>query len=450
MWQKVSRISLWSAALSVLVLATTSDVSAQSDEFTGREQLRAHSNQFREEVIRVTEGVYVAVGYSASNVILIQGNDGSIIVDTASNPVEARAARTAFGNLLRAPVKAIIYTHNHPDHTGGASVFVGTDNPEIYSHELLVEESPDIARGMRNGGDQFGMSLPDSLYINAGIQMQYGRDSPPTREGYVLPTRTFSGGELSLSISGVQLQLLHLPGETRENVAVWLPEKRVLMPGDNFYRSFPNLSPVRGVRLRPPEVWIDSLEKKIALQADYLVPGHMRPLIGANLVLDALTAYRDGIKSIFDQTIAGIARGDRPDELVQQVRLPTHLADHPYLQEYYGSVEWTVRAIYADYVGWFDGNATQLFPLSEADRGSRIIDMIGGVGQALSRARDALTAGDFQWAAELTDYALAVESDNVDAKRIKAQALTELGERQINATARNYYLSAAQYLLMDL
>src|SRR5262249_57452793 len=105
----------------------------------GREKLRAESNEFRKDVIRVTDGVYVAVGYSASNVILVQGNNGSIIVDTSTDPVAARAIRTAFGNLVNVPVRAIIYTHSHPDHTGGARVFAGNDNPEIYSHQRLVD-----------------------------------------------------------------------------------------------------------------------------------------------------------------------------------------------------------------------------------------------------------------------------------------------------------------------
>ena len=186
------------------------------------------------------------------------------------------------------------------------------------------------------------------------------------------------------------------------------------------------------------------------LGAESLVPGHMRPVLGADSVRAALTAYRDGIKSILDQTLEGIRRGERPDELVQRVKLPPHLTDNPSLQEYYGSVAWSVRAIYADSVGWFDGNATKLFPLLEKDRAARIIGMSGGADQVLSRARNALAAGEFQWAAELADYVLAVDSGNVEAKRIKAQALTELGERQINATARNYYLSSAQYLLRDL
>src|SRR5215510_6778218 len=414
----VNLLVQYAAALAVVMLVALCGTAA-GQAFAGREKLRAHSNEFRKEVIRVTDGVYVAVGYSASNVILIQGDSGSIIVDTGSNPEEAREARAAFGDLLAAPVRAIIYTHGHPDHTGGATVFAGNDHPDIYSHQLLVEGPPDIVRGMREGGDQFGMRLPDSLFINAGIQLQFGRVTPPTREGYVPPTRTFSGDQLSLTLAGVRLQLLHTPGETRENIAVWLPDTRVLMPGDDFYRAFPNLSPIRGVRLRPPEVWIASLDKMLALGAASLVPGHMRPVLGADSVRAALSAYRDGIQSIWDQTIEGIRRGERPDELVQHVRLPPPLADNPYLQEYYGSVAWSVRAIYSDYVGWFDGNATNMFPLPENDRAARIVGMIGGPDPVLARARDALAARAFQWTAELADYVLAVDGANLDAKRIK-------------------------------
>src|SRR5262249_57282909 len=131
-------------------------IAATAQDYAAREKLRAESAEFRKEVIRVTDGVYVAVGYSASNVILIQGDGGSIIVDTATDPVAARAIRTAFGGLLLEPVRAIIYTHSHPDHTGGARVFAGTDHPEILSHERFVAAVPDIGRAGRDGGDQFG------------------------------------------------------------------------------------------------------------------------------------------------------------------------------------------------------------------------------------------------------------------------------------------------------
>ena len=143
-------------------------------------------------------------------------------------------------------------------------------------------------------------------------------------------------------------------------------------------------------------------------------------------------------------------QGERPDELVRHVKLPSALAENPYLQEFYGGVEWTVRGIYADRMGWFDGSATNLFPVPEKDRAAKLVGLIGGPDQVLARGREALVASEFKWAAELGDYVLTNDSANTGAKRIKAQALIELGERQINAIARNYYLSSAMDLLRDL
>jgi alkyl sulfatase BDS1-like metallo-beta-lactamase superfamily hydrolase len=439
------------ACLAALLLASLDTAKAQ--DFAAREQLRAFGEgEFRKDVVTVTDGVYVAVGYSMANATLIVGNGGTIIVDTTTRIDDAQAVRAEFAKISRAPVRAIIYTHSHPDHTGGASVFAAADRPDLYSHQLFVDRVPDLGRAGRDGGDQFGSTLPDALYINGGTGTEFGRPSGPAamKTGFLRPTKTFSSERLGLTIAGVRIELLHTPGETNDGVSVWLPGKRVLLTGDLFLKAFPNLYAIRGAAPRPVEPWVASLTKLIALRAEHVVPGHTRPVSGEANARAALTAYRDGIASIFDQTVEGMKRGERPDELVAHVKLPPHLADSPYLQEYYGTVEWSVRAIYSDRLGWFDGNATHLFPLPEKDRGQRIVALAGGVARILAVARDALDNHDFVWVAELADCVLAVDATNADAKRFKARALTELGERQTSANARNYYLSVAEYLVRDL
>ncbi|MBN3217860.1 alkyl/aryl-sulfatase [Pectobacterium polaris] len=432
--------------LTTVIALTAAGYAGAHEETAGAKTLLAHNADFQKQIVEVAKGVYVAVGYSAANVTLIQGKDGAIIVDTSANPVDAKAIIEAFGSRMVRPVQAIIYTHNHPDHSGGATVFAGNDKPEIISHRLLVTAKPDTGRGKREGGDAFGTSLPDDQFINAGTQLEYGRKTPHTREGFLPPTQTFDGDSKNLTLSGVKMELLHTPGESDENTAVWLPEQKVLLAGDNFLKTFPNIAPLRGLPTRKIDEWIASLDKIIALNAEHLIPGHMQPVSGAADVKAALTAYRDGIKSVWDQTMVGIAKGMTPDELVQTVKLPPELAKNPYLQEYYGSVAFTVRGIYAQQAGWFDGNATHIYPLTEKDRATRLLAMTGGQANMLKSAEKALSSGDFQWAAEQADYVLAVEPHHSEARKIKADALTELGERQDNATARNYYLTAAQYL----
>jgi alkyl sulfatase BDS1-like metallo-beta-lactamase superfamily hydrolase len=419
-----------------------------AQDFDGREKLRAHSSEFRREVIRVTDGVYVAVGFDLANAIMIDGPDGRVIVDTATGLDNARAIRAAFDRISDKPIRAIIYTHHHADHTGGASAFAQGGDPEVWAHESLLPENraENVGRGGRDGGNQFGVGLPEGVRLNAGIGPHL---SAAGGNGYLPPTRTFSGARASIDVAGLRLDLVLAPGETDDQIHVWLPDRRVLMPGDNFYRAFPNLYAIRGVPLRRVDWWVTSLDALIDTRADHLVPSHTRPISGAPAVRDALTAYRDGVKSILDQTIAGMRAGQRPDELVAAVKLPPDLAANPFLQEFYGTVAWSVRAIYTYYLGWFDGNATSLFPLAFTERATRILRLAGGEANVLAQAREALTLRDFQWAAELTDYVLANDPSHRDARQLKAQALMELGERQISANARNYYLSSAQFLRQE-
>jgi alkyl sulfatase BDS1-like metallo-beta-lactamase superfamily hydrolase len=216
-----------------------------------------------------------------------------------------------------------------------------------------------------------------------------------------------------------------------------------LLPADNFYKAFPNLYAIRGTAYRDVTRWVKSLDKMRELRPDYLVPHHTRPIAGADKIYEVLTNYRDAIQFVHDQTIRLMNLGHTPDEIIERVKLPSHLASLPYLHEYYGTVEWSVRAIFDGYLGWFGGNATDLFPLPLDEKAQRFAGLAGGQDALLERAKEALGQKDYQWTLELIDPYLRLNPASQKSREIKAAALQALGESQIAAPARNYYLTQA-------
>lgn len=410
--------------------------------------LAAFGEELRREVLAVAPGVHLALGYGLASSILLEGTDGVVVVDTLESVDAARPVKAAFDRIARGrPVKAILYTHNHPDHVFGASVFAEGAHPEVIAHRRTVDELDRLLSVIRpaiyrRSMRQFGSLLPPSEVPNAGIGPRLAYHDRQ-RVGALRPTRVFTGERLALELAGLKLELRLAPGETDDQIFVWLPEKRVLLCGDNFYHSFPNLYTIRGTSYRDPLAWVASLDAMRALRPRVLVPSHTRPIVGEREVLATLTRYRDAIQYVHDQTVRGMNLGLGPDELAGRVRLPEELARLPYLAERYGTVAWSVRGIYAGYLGWFDGNATQLFPQPPRARARRLARLAGGAGVLLREGRRALDEGDPQWAAELADAVLLLDPGSGPARAIRASALRALAARQENANARSYYLSQA-------
>lgn len=407
--------------------------------------LAGHTAEFKQEVIKVTDGIYVAVGFGLANSVLLEGAEGTIIVDTMESREAAGPVKEAFDRITSKPVKAIIYTHNHADHIFGAKVFAGAGRPDVYSHEstlYYIDRLVNVIRPIifKRSMRQFGTYLPSGGLINAGIGPRLVIDNTTTA-GLIPPNKTFSGESLDVEIAGLKLELLHAPGETNDQIVVWIPEKGALIAADNYYKSFPNLYAIRGTPYRDVVQWVKSLDKMRALRAEYLIPCHGRPLTGESKIHAALTNYRDAIQYVHDQTIRGMNEGLTPDELIERVKLPPRLARLPYLREYYGTVAWSVRSIFNGYLGWFSGNPTDLFPLPLHERAKRFAELAGGEDALLEQAKKASRRGDHQWVLELTDHLLRLSPESEEAPALRASALKSLGERQTNACARNYYLT---------
>jgi len=177
-----------------------------------------------------------------------------------------------------------------------------------------------------------------------------------------------------------------------------------------------------------------------------MVPSHGRPVVGYDNIQNVLTAYRDAIQYVHDQTIRFMNRGHTPDELVELVTLPPHLADHPWLGEFYGTVKHSVRQIYVGYLGWFEGDPWALDPLPPVARASRYVDQMGGREAVLDAARAAISDGDYTWAAEILTYVIRVDRHDQDARDLKAEALRQFAYTLTNVNWRNWSLTAVAEL----
>jgi alkyl sulfatase BDS1-like metallo-beta-lactamase superfamily hydrolase len=431
-----------------IVFCTTSFAATDSET-----RLKQRSAEFQQEVIRVASNVYTAVGFGVSPTSMIVGESGVVIIDTQIDSTTAQAVLSEFRKITDKPVSGIVLTHGHGDHTGGVGVFATAgEDVQIWTREGFNQEDRTLAgagltiqraRGARQGGF---LLAPDQR-INNGVAKAYF----PKRGGEVFaavdikPTHSLNRARERVQMAGVEIDLVAATGEAYDELYVWYGKERVLFAGDNFYKSWPNLYAIRGTPYRDVLAWINSLTLMIEEDPKHLVGGHTRPIIGQEQTTTTLTNYRDAIQSIFDQTIDGMNRGLTPDELVETVKLPEEYAQLDYLREYYGNIEWGVRAIFSGYLGWFDGNPSNLFPLPAREEADRIAALAGGADILLEQAKTSLTESP-QWTAQLCDYLLALEYRLNDVKQLKADALERIGRDLLTATGRNYYFTVAKQL----
>ena len=285
---------------------------------------------------------------------------------------------------------------------------------------------------------QFGFSLSDEELITQGIGIREDGNGSE-----VLPVTTlYDEDEVELTIDGRALKLVRAPGETDDQIFLWLQDEKALCCADNYYACWPNLYAIRGSSYRDVAAWINSLGKMLEYDTEYLLPGHTGAIVGAQQVKEVLGNYRAAIESILLQTLDCIDRGLGLDDTVAAVKLPQELADLPYLGEYYGSIDWSVRSIYQGYVGWFDGQVANLHPLSLAQRAAELVPALGGVSKVAELVEAAQVEEKWQWALELCEMALCIEN-NEAIRAMKIKSLYELAKLETSANGRHYYLVTA-------
>ena len=409
-------------------------------------------------IITTMGHIHTAHCYTGSNCTLIEGEDACVLVDTLSGELPGDDAAAAFQAITDKPIKAVIVTHFHPDHVSGIFSFVSEEDIRSGAVEVIGQrELTDnllrdggILAPIRNrrGPFQFG------AHLDYGVSGGYGSaiGAPPRRgkSGFVDPTRTFES-LLELEIAGIKLQVIHVPSETDDQSVVWLPEEKVLISADAIQgMTFPNIYALRGTQFRNPMQWVKGMDTLRQLNADILIPHHGPTVEGADAVEELLCAYRDAIQYLHDQSVRWINQGFTWDELADKVTMPEHLAEHPWLGEFYGSYKHSVRSVYSGYIGWFQGDAVELDPHPWKERAERYVTAMGGRESVLAQAQEAFDAEDYRWAMDIITWAIRADSDDMEARRVKAQALRGWAYQQKNSTWRNWGLCQALELEGEL
>ena len=410
-------------------------------------------------LFELAPGLFQLRGFDISNMHVIEGSEGIIVVDPLIS-TETAAAALALYRRHRGdrPVTGLLYTHSHIDHFGGARGILTPEEVEARDIPVLAPSgflqhavSENVFAGpamARRAGYMYGAQLqrgPDGQ-LGAGL----GQTNSLGTVTLVPPTLEIGATGREEVVDGVRMVFQLTPGtEAPAEMNFHLPEGQALCIADNVARSMHNLLTLRGALVRDPRVWANYLDEAITLfgeDTEVLFSGHHWPRWGQESIIDLLEKQRDLYAYLHDQTLRLLNLGHTGAEIAEMLELPPSLAREWHCREYYGSISHNVKAIYQRYMGWFDGNPAHLWEHPPTEAGRRYVEFMGGAEAVLERARESFDAGDYRWVAEVVNHVVFSEPENRAARELQADALEQLGYGAENATWRNFFLVGAQEL----
>ena len=410
-------------------------------------------------LFEVTPGVWQVRGFDLSNMSIIKGAAGYVVIDPLTTAEAARAAIALVRQHLGdRPVTAVIYTHSHVDHFGGVRGIVDEADVKaskvaIYAPagfmEHAVSENVIAGNAMgRRASYMFGTRLA------AGPDGHVGNGLGPRAAGgsmtLIAPTHEVTATGETILVDGVEIEFQLTPGtEAPAEMNLYLPGLKALCLAENFGASMHNVLTPRGALVRDAKAWADYLTESLRRyggRSEVLFTSHFWPRWGQKDIAETVALQRDAYKYVHDQSVRLMNLGYTGVEIGNRLQLPRPLARAWVNRGHYGSVSFNARAVYQRYMGHYDGNPSNLDPLPPEDLAKRYVAALGGGGRVLTLAAAAREAGDDRWATELLKQLVFAEPANEPAKAALADALEQLGYRAEAAPWRNIYLSGAREL----
>ncbi|MNZ41089.1 SCP-2 sterol transfer family protein [compost metagenome] len=297
---------------------------------------------------------------------------------------------------------------------------------------------------------QFGSLLPrgDKGQVDAGM----GKNTPSGGTITLIPPTDLISQELDTrTIAGIEVQFQLTPGtEAPSEMNLYLPQLRALCMAENATQMMHNILTPRGAPVRDAKAWsqyLDSSLTRYGDKSDVLFAQHNWPTWGGERIRTFLADQRDMYAFLNDRTLHLLNQGLTPMEIAQNMqKLPGELENKWYTRSYYGSLSHNSRAVYQRYMGFYDGNPSNLNPLPPVETAKHYVEAIGGGAAVIGKMREAMTKGDYRWATQLGNQLMFAEPDNSEGRETQAQALEQLGYQSENATWRNMYLTGAMEL----
>ncbi len=407
---------------------------------------------------KVMDGVYQLRGFDIANITLIEGKTGWIVVDALTSR-ESAAAAMAFAeqHLGKKPISALILTHAHADHFGGALGVISQQEaaqrkvPVVAPAGFMEEATSEnvlVGTGMgRRSVYQFGRDLPRSARGN--LDTGLGKDVVYGAVGILTPTWLIFQASQPMQLDGVDFIFHNVPNaECPAELTFSIPSKKLYDGAENLSHTMHNLLPIRGAKVRDAMRWANYMEQALeqTKEAEVFIGSHHWPIWGNARIQEFITKHRDVYKYTHDQTVRLINAGYTPREIAEMVQLPASLSNYFGARGYYGDLRHNVKAVYQFYMGFYDGNPANLNPLPPTESGKRYLELLGGADKAVAAAQIAYDKGDYRWAAELLNHAVLGDPSSKAAKALLAQTYEQMGYGSEAATWRNAYLTGAQEL----
>ena len=410
----------------------------------------------KQGLFEVTEGIYQIRGFDLSNMTIVEGKQGVIIIDPLISSECAEAALKLYQTHRgQRQVTAVIYTHSHVDHFGGVHGLISEGYADIpvvapegfFEHAVSENVYAGVAMA-RRAVYMFGESIKKGPEAQIGCGL--GMTNSTGTTGLIPPTLYITKTGQKEVIDGVPIVFQITPGtEAPSEMNFYFPQHRALCMAENATHTFHNILTLRGAAVRDAAAWSQYLDEAILLfghESDVVFASHHWPIWGQESILQFLTEQRDLYGYVHDQTLRMINQGLTGLEIAEEFVLPDRLRDAWHARGYYGSVSHNVKAIYQRYMGWYDGNPAHLWEHPPVQQAQRYIKCMGGVDATIETAESFAKEGDLRFAATLLSHAVFVDPNNNTAKKALASVFDRLGYGAENGTWRNVYLTGAHEL----